>query len=113
MIVSLDHVRCVPSVYNNSEVVVVVTMNLMGRIICTFFVALCSIAVSNGDKTVLNIQGFVPRHNPTFVANSIEPAAHLAVEDVNNSTLYLTNYTLNLAFVDTKVVIIAYICGPN
>ena len=56
-------------------------------------------------KTPLIIQGFVPRDNPTFVVTSLEPAAHLAVEDINNSTKILANYTLNLTFVDTKVVV--------
>lgn len=76
---------------------------LSGKVICVVLVAFCSI--SNCDKTILIIQGFVPRDNPTFVATSIEPAAHLAVDDVNNSTKLLNNYTLNLTFVNTKVVI--------
>lgn len=57
----------------------------------------------NGDKIPLFIQGFVPRDNPTFVATALEPAAHLAVEDINNNPDVLANYSLNLTFVDTKV----------
>ena len=72
--------------------------------VCSLLVTFCYIIIiTNGDRTPLIIQGFVPRDNPTFVASSLEPAAHLAVEDVNNHPDYLTNYTLNLTFVDTKV----------
>ena len=58
----------------------------------------------NGDKTALFIQGFVPRDNPTFVVTSLEPAAYLAVKDINDRKDILVNYTLNLTFVDTKVI---------
>lgn len=73
------------------------------RVVYVFLLTICYTLALNGDKTELIIQGFVPRDNPTFVATSLEPAAHLAVEDINNSTEYLANYTLNLTFVDTKV----------
>ena len=75
------------------------------RVACILLVTFCYFIIIDADKTPLIIQGFVPRDNPTFVVTSLEPAAHLAVEDVNNSTEYLTGYTLNLTFVDTKVVI--------
>lgn len=74
---------------------------LSRRTSCILFVTYCYFTIIDA-KTQLFIQGFVPRDNPTFVVTSLEPAAHLAVEDINNSTEYLTNYTLNLAFVDTK-----------
>ena len=77
-----------------------VLMMSVRKVISFLFVA---VIVVNGDKTPLYIQGFVPRDNPTFVASSLEPAAHLAVEDVNNNTSLLINYKLNLEFVDTKV----------
>lgn len=77
---------------------------LSRRTSCILFVTYCYFTIIDA-KTQLFIQGFVPRDNPTFVVTSLEPAAHLAVEDINNSTEYLTNYTLNLAFVDTKVAV--------
>jgi len=81
----------------------VVLVDVMKKIVCAFLSIFCFILVVNGDKTPLFIQGFVPRDNPTFVATSIEPAAHLAIDDINNSPTILANYTLNLTFVDTKV----------
>ena len=75
------------------------------RVVCVLLVTFCYFIIINADKTPLIIQGFVPRNNPTFVVTSLEPAAHLAVEDINNSTEYLANYTLNLTFVDTKVIV--------
>ena len=77
-----------------------VEMKSVRKVICVLFV---TVIVVNGGKTPLYIQGFVPRENPTFVTSSLEPAAHLAVEDVNNDPSLLVNYTLNLEFVDTKV----------
>lgn len=73
-------------------------MDVLSRI--CLLLSFCYVVIA---KTPLNIQGFVPRDNPTFVATGLEPAAHLAVEDINNSSEYLANYTLNLSFVDTKV----------
>ena len=76
---------------------------MLARIFCC--VLLLTSCYFVDAKTPLIIQGFVPRDNPTFVVTSLEPAAHLAVEDINNSTEILANYTLNLTFVDTKVAI--------
>lgn len=77
---------------------------LLQKIVRVILVTFCYILVTNGNKTSLIIQGFVPRENSIFVATSLEPAAHLAVEDVNNDSNCLANYTLKLTFVDTKVI---------
>ena len=60
-------------------------------------------SVCQGNKECVYIQGFVPKKNPTFSTEAVIPAAKLAIDDLNNSTIYLPDHELVLGFADTKV----------
>lgn len=54
-----------------------------------------------------HIQGFVPIDNNVFTAaESLIPAAWVAIDDVNWDCTILPNHLLQLDFVDTKVCLL-------
>lgn len=65
----------------------------MDRFSCFYFVFCC--LLTGVRMNVLNIYGFVPGNNEIYSAPYQVPAACMALDDINNSSL-LANYTLQL-----------------
>ena len=54
------------------------------------------------------MQGFIPVENDVFSAESLIPAAWVAVEDVNGDCSILSDYLLQVDFLNTEVYSIHY-----
>ena len=69
-----------------------------------------SVLSDGGRKANLRIQLLVPEEkNPTYWDGGVLPAMLMAVDDVNNATNILSNYTLEANVSDTRVRLVVYI----
>lgn len=59
---------------------------------------------NNNNKASLRLQILVPaKKNPTYWDGGVIPAVYMALDDVNNASNILSNYTLTADISDTKV----------